>query len=210
MAHSEPTGTRPTVGLPESSIRFQAVRFSYPGQDEAVLDRLDLEVPAGSSLAIVGANGAGKTTLIKLLARLYEPASGRITVDGTDLATLDPGAWRRQLAVIFQDFARFELPAADNVGFGALRLGADGEALERAARRAGAQEVIERLPMGWATPLSRQQPGGTELSGGEWQRVALARAMLAVEAGAKVLVLDEPTAISTCGPRRSYSTASWS
>jgi ATP-binding cassette, subfamily B, bacterial len=128
------------------------------------------------------------------LARLYHPSAGRITVDGTDVADLDPAAWRRQLAVIFQDFARYELAAADNVGFGALALSDDRAARERAAARAGALGIIEGLPAGWGTPLSRQQPGGADLSGGEWQRVALARALLAVEAGATVLVLDEPTA----------------
>jgi ABC-type multidrug transport system ATPase subunit len=159
-----------------------------------VLDGLDLEIPAGSSLAVVGANGAGKTTAIKLLARLYEPEAGRILVDGIALTDLDPAAWRRQVAVIFQDFARFELPAAENVGFGALPLLADASALTRAAERAGARALIEGLPLGWHTPLSRQHPGGVDLSGGEWQRVALARALLAVESGARVLVLDEPTA----------------
>jgi ATP-binding cassette subfamily B protein len=193
-ARAETLGTRPAAGLPRGTIRFEAVCFSYPGQDRPVLDGLDLEVPAGSSLAIVGANGAGKTTLVKLLARLYQPSAGRVTVDGTDVADLDPAAWRRQLAVIFQDFARYELAAADNVGFGALALRPDREALERAAARAGALSIVEGLPAGWDTPLSRQQPGGVDLSGGEWQRVALARALLAVDAGARVLVLDEPTA----------------
>ena len=193
-ARAETVGAAPAAGLPSASIRFESVCFSYPGQDGPVLDGLDLEVPAGSSLAIVGANGAGKTTLVKLLARLYHPTAGRITVDGTDVAALDPAAWRRQLAVILQDFARYELAAADNVGFGALALRHDRDALERAAARAGALGIVEGLPDGWSTPLSRQQPGGADLSGGEWQRVALARALLAVEAGARVLVLDEPTA----------------
>lgn len=191
---AETVGAAPAGGLPRRSIRFESLGFSYPGQARPVLDGLDLEVPAGTSLAIVGANGAGKTTLVKLLARLYHPTFGRVTVDGTDLAALDPAAWRRQLAVIFQDFARYELPAADNVGFGALALRHDRDALERAAARAGALDIVKGLPAGWDTPLSRQQPGGADLSGGEWQRVALARALLAVEAGARVLVLDEPTA----------------
>jgi ATP-binding cassette, subfamily B, bacterial len=194
VAQAERVGTAPAAGLPRHGIRFEAVGFSYPGQGRPVLDGLDLDIPAGSSLAIVGANGAGKTTLVKLLARLYHPSAGRITVDGTDVADLDPAAWRRQLAVIFQDFARYELAAADNVGFGALALSDDRAARERAAARAGALGIIEGLPAGWGTPLSRQQPGGADLSGGEWQRVALARALLAVEAGATVLVLDEPTA----------------
>ena len=155
---------------------------------------LDLTISVGSSLAIVGANGAGKTTLVKLLARLHEPQAGEIRIDGTPLRELDPAAWRRRMAVIFQDFVRYELPASDNVAFGCTgRLG-DLEALDRAATRAGALDVVCRLPAGWATPLNRQYSGGADLSGGEWQRIALARALFAVEAGAGILVLDEPTA----------------
>lgn len=187
-------GTRDAAGLPTEAIRFEAVRFAYPGTGRQVLAGLDLSIAAGTSLAIVGGNGAGKTTLVKLLARLHDPQAGGISVDGIPLADLDPAAWRRQLAVIFQDFVRYELPAADNVGFGGLDRRGDEDALRRAASRAGALEVVGALPGGWATPLHRQYRGGADLSGGEWQRVALARALFAVEAGARVLVLDEPTA----------------
>jgi len=145
-------------------------------------------------LAIVGDNGAGKTTLVKLLARLYDPGEGRITVDGRDLRTLDPLAWRQRLAAVFQDFVHYELSAADNIGFGAPQRLHDTEALRRAATRAGALDLIERLPSGWATVLSPGYAGGVDLSGGQWQRIALARALFAVEAGAGVLILDEPTA----------------
>jgi ATP-binding cassette subfamily B protein len=155
---------------------------------------LDLVVPAGTSLAIVGANGAGKTTLVKLLARLYEPTAGRILVDGVDVRDLDVTSWRARLAVIFQDFVRYELPAADNVGLGGLPRAGDRRALETAASRAGTLEMIEGLPKGWNTVLARAYTDGCDLSGGEWQRVALARALFAVEAGATVLALDEPTA----------------
>lgn len=185
------------AGMPRHDITFEGVAFAYPGGDE-VFRGLDLTVAAGSSLAIVGANGAGKTTLVKLLARLYEPGTGAISIDGVDVSDLDPVSWRRCLAVIFQDFVHYELPAADNVGFGGLGLGVGGDphrrALHAAGSKAGVLEIIERLPLGWDTPLSRQYRGGAELSGGEWQRVALARALYAVEAGASVLVLDEPTA----------------
>ncbi|GAA0914651.1 ABC transporter ATP-binding protein [Nonomuraea longicatena] len=178
--------------LPAREIRFEDVRFGYP--DRPVLQGLDLAVPAGSSLAIVGMNGAGKSTLIKLLARLYEPDTGRVTVDGTDLRTIDPHTWRRQLAIVFQDFVRYELPLRDNVGFG--RVGADHSdaAFDRPAKLSGLGDFLPRLEAGWDTPLSRRFEGGTDLSGGQWQRVALARALFAVEHGAKVLVLDEPTA----------------
>jgi len=182
------------TGRPRHEIRFEAVVFRYPTRDEPVLDGLDLVIPAGRSLAVVGANGAGKTTLVKLLARLHDPTSGTITVDGLDLASFEPAAWQRQVAAIFQDFTRFELSAADNVGFGGLRRAGIVEALDRAAERAGALDLITGLPRGWDTVVSRRFEAGTELSGGQWQRLALARALMAVEAGADVLVLDEPTA----------------
>ncbi len=188
------TGTGAADGLPATAIRFEDIHFRYPGRTADTLDGLTFEIPAGRSLAIVGDNGAGKTTLVKLLARLYDPDQGRITVDGRDLRALDPAAWRRRLSAVFQDFVRYELSAADNVGYGAPERRGDTAALERAADRAGALTLIESLPDGWATTLSRRYAGGAELSGGQWQRVALARALFAVEAGATALILDEPTA----------------
>jgi ABC-type multidrug transport system fused ATPase/permease subunit len=173
---------------------FQNMSFAYPDGEGRVFDRLDLALPAGRSLALVGDNGEGKTTLIKLLARLYDPDGGRIAVDGVDLAELEPDAWRRQLAVVFQDFCRYELPARDNMGFGRIDAPRDDEALATAARLGGISDVITGLPGGWDTPLSRQYTDGAELSGGQWQRLALSRAMFAVEHGARVLILDEPTA----------------
>jgi ABC-type multidrug transport system fused ATPase/permease subunit len=213
-------GAPPPAGLPRVGIRFEGVRFCYPGRDEEVLRGLDLFIPAGRSLAIVGGNGAGKTTLVKLLARLYDPSTlpdptlpprvpdpaappgradpiqlaGRITVDGIDLRDLDPGAWQRRVSAVFQDFVRYALPARDNVAFGAPERMDDHDAVVEAAGRAGALEMVERLPRGWDTVLSRQYRGGAELSGGQWQRLALARALFAVAAGAGVLILDEPTA----------------
>ncbi|GAA5188819.1 ABC transporter ATP-binding protein [Rugosimonospora acidiphila] len=173
---------------------LRGVRFGYPGADRPVLDGLDLTVPAGRSLAIVGVNGAGKTTLIKLLCRFYDPDAGTITAGGIDLRALDPYRWQRGIAAVFQDFARYELPARDNIGFGALRLAGDGAAIEDAAARAGILDALRALPRGWDSPLARHFDGGGELSGGQWQRVALARALLAVDAGARLLILDEPTA----------------
>ena len=116
---SLPTAS-PAEGLPASSIRFEGVRFRYPGQPEEVYGGLDLTIEAGRSLAVVGQNGAGKTTLIKLLTRLHDPTGGRITVDGIDLREIDPAAWQRRVAAIFQDFVPYKLTAADNVAFGAL------------------------------------------------------------------------------------------
>jgi len=184
----------PAAGMPRSAVRFEGVRFQYAGSDRMVLDGLDLELPAGTSTAIVGMNGAGKTTLVKLLARHYELTGGRITVDGTDLRELDTAGWQRQLAVIFQDYVRYEMDAAANIGMGAPGHLPDDTALMAAAERAGAAGIVAALPAGLATPLSSRYTGGVDLSGGQWQRIALARALLAVAAGSSVLVLDEPTA----------------
>jgi ATP-binding cassette subfamily B protein len=186
------TGGRSAAGMPASGITFECVSFGYP--DRPVLSGLDLEITAGSSLALVGSNGAGKSTLIKLLGRLYDPGHGRIRVDGAELCDLDLASWRRQLAVVFQDFVRYELPLRDNVGFGRADAPRTDGALAAAARLADLDCVVARLPAGWDTPLSRRLDGGTDLSGGQWQRVVLARALFAVEHGARVLVLDEPTA----------------
>jgi ABC-type multidrug transport system fused ATPase/permease subunit len=142
----------------------------------------------------VGANGAGKTTLVKLLCRLYDPTEGRITVDGLDLRDVEARVWQRQVAAIFQDFAQYHLSARDNVGMSAPELAGDLERRRAAARKAAALELVESLPHGWDTVLSRQYTGGVDLSGGQWQRIALARALFAVEGGARVLILDEPTA----------------
>jgi ATP-binding cassette subfamily B protein len=179
---------------PRERIRFENVTFAYPGSSEPVFAGLDLEIEAGRSLAIVGENGAGKTTLVKLLCRLHDPLQGRITVDGQDLRDLDPVSWHHRVAAVFQDYVQFELSAYDNVAYGALHNRDDAEGVAEAARLSGADHLIDRLPAGWATPLSRQFSDGAELSGGEWQRLALTRALFAVRSGASVLVLDEPTA----------------
>jgi ABC-type multidrug transport system fused ATPase/permease subunit len=165
-------------------IRFRNVSFAYPG-GAPVLENLDLTIPAGTSLAIVGQNGAGKTTLAKLLCRLYDPQAGSIEIDGVDLRELDLDAWRRRLTAVFQDFTRFELPLRDNVA----PRGAPDPVVEHALVQAGAARLADL-----DTILARGYTGGTDLSGGQWQRVALARALCAVELGAGVVLLDEPTA----------------
>ena len=181
-------------GLPAHEIRFEAVDFHYPGSERPILDGLELTLPAGRCTAIVGLNGAGKTTLVKLLAQLYEPTGGRLLVDGIDVRSFGVDDWRRQIGVIFQDFNRYELTAAENVGFGAVELSGDRARIREAARRAGILTTLEQLPRGLDTPLARQYEDGAELSGGQWQRVAIARALFALENGASILVLDEPTA----------------
>lgn len=193
----KPAGVRAPAPELRGEIRFEGVRFAYPGMSEPVFAALDLIIPAGRSLAIVGLNGAGKTTLVKLLAGLVQAQGGRVLVDGVDLAGVDPVSWHRQLAVLFQDFVHYELSCRENVGFGAVerldRAGNDAE-IRTALDRAGALSLVASLPDGLNTPLSRRYPGGVDLSGGEWQRIALARALLAVGAGARVLCLDEPAA----------------
>jgi ATP-binding cassette, subfamily B, bacterial len=179
---------------PEREIRFERVRFRYPDGAGDVLEGLDLVVPAGRSLAIVGANGAGKTTVVKLLCRLYEPAQGRVLVDGHDLAGLDPASWRRRVAAVFQDHVRYAMTVRSNVGFGHAPAQDDLPGLRAAASDAGVEDVIEALPRGWETVLSADYQGGSDLSVGEWQGVALARALFAIRHGARVLVLDEPAA----------------
>lgn len=188
-----PAGRR-AGGPPRRGIRFEGVRFRYPGGERDVLCGLDLEIPAGRAVAIVGPNGAGKTTVVKLLARLYDPTAGRITVDGVDLRELDPGRWQRQVAVLFQNFIRYPLTAAENIVMGAPDRASDRAAFERALGRAGVWDLLAGLPGGPETPLGAELSGGVELSAGQWQRIGLARALFAAEAGASVLVLDEPTA----------------
>lgn len=181
--------SRPTV-----SIRFEDVHFSYPGQQTPVFSGFSIEIEAGQSLAIVGSNGAGKTTFIKLLARLYDPDQGRITVDGVDLRELEIDSWRKQLAAVFQDYVQFDLSARDNIAFGAVDRTFSDTEISTVAALTGATRLISRLPRGLDTVLSREYSEGLQLSGGEWQRLALTRAMLAVDQGSSVLVLDEPTA----------------
>lgn len=187
-------GELPAAGLPAHEIRFRAVRFAYPQSATNVLDGLDLQLHAGSSTAIVGVNGAGKTTLIKLLCGLHQPTSGSITVDGIDLKQLNAAQWQRQVAVVFQDFTHYPTTARENVAFGAVAYSDDVLGVEKVTSRVGATGVIDALPHGWDTILSREFAGGTDLSGGQWQRLALARALFAARHGARVLVLDEPTA----------------
>jgi len=190
-----PRGNTPVpVGAPREAIEFRDLGFSYPGADEVVFAGLNLTLEAGKTTALVGVNGAGKTTLMKLLARLYEPTSGGIYVDGINIAELDLTQWRRTLSVVFQDFVHYELTAADNVSFGAAFDPPDRGAIERSAAATGMLETLEGAPHGLDTVLARGYADGIDLSGGQWQRVAIARSLYALDKGARVLVLDEPTA----------------
>ena len=193
VAELHPPAERP-LAAPDrlvDGVRLEDVTFRYPGTDAEVLAGVDLELPAGSTVALVGENGAGKSTLVKLLCRFYEPTAGRITVDGDDLARVDVDAWRQRVAAGFQDFMRFELVAQQSVGVGELPLVDSVDAVEAAVDRAAARDVVETLPEGLATQLGTSYTNGHDLSGGQWQKVALARAMMRERP--LLLILDEPT-----------------
>jgi ATP-binding cassette subfamily B protein len=183
---------QPAPAVLTQGIRFEHVSFAYPGTDRRVLDDVNLELPVGSVVAIVGENGAGKSTLVKLLAKMYEPTSGRILVDHTDLSRIDPIDWRSRLAGAFQDFFRFEFRARHTVGVGDVPRLDDEPAVVTAVNRAGADDVVVRLTAGLETQLGSTWPGGVEVSFGQWQKLALARGFMRDEP--LVLVLDEPTA----------------
>jgi ATP-binding cassette, subfamily B, bacterial len=173
-------------------IRLEHVTFRYPGANRLALDDVDLFLPAGAVVAIVGENGAGKSTLVKLLAKLYSPTAGRVLVDGTDLASIDPSSWRDRLAGAFQDFFRFEFQAGQTIGIGDLpRLEAE-PALVTAAERAGARDLVDALPAGLRTQLGPTWPDGVDVSYGQWQKLALARGFMRDEP--LLVALDEPTA----------------
>ncbi len=176
----------------ERGVRFDHVRFTYDGKTEPALDDVTLFIPEGQSVALVGENGAGKSTLVKLLARLYQPTSGHIFVDGKDLATWDERALRARLGVVFQDFAQYQLTLAENVSLGSVEHQRDDPRVDRAIVRGGADPVVQELKMGKETQLGRWFKDGVELSGGQWQKVALSRAFMREEAD--ILILDEPTA----------------
>jgi len=173
-------------------IRFERVSFAYPGTERLVLADVDLFLPAGSVVAIVGENGAGKTTLVKLLGKLYEPTAGRILVDGASLGRMSADEWRARLAGAFQDFFRFEFRARHSVGLGDVPRLDDVPAVQTAVTRAGAGDVVARLAAGLDTQLGPTWPEGVEVSFGQWQKLALARGFM--RDAPLLLVLDEPTA----------------
>ena len=178
-------GDKSALGVPRQQIKFQDVSFAYPGFTKPVLENFSLEIPVGSSIAIVGQNGAGKTTLAKLLCRLYDTTDGDIMVDGTRLSEFNISNWRTRVAAVFQDFIRFELTLRENVA----PLGAPDSDIIAALEDAGAANLA-----GLDTTLSKAYTDGIDLSGGQWQRIALARALCAVRQGAGLVLLDEPTA----------------
>jgi len=187
---STPVSSDPVPSTFET-LRVENLSFSYPNRPEPVLDGVSMEIGLGETVAVVGENGAGKTTLAKLLCRLYDADGGTISWDGRDIATCDPDALRARIAVIFQDFVRYELAAKDNIGFGDLGSLDDVDAIVEAARHAGADEFIDDLPEGYDTRLGRRFHKGHDLSIGQWQRLELARAFFR---DAPLVIMDEPTA----------------
>jgi len=191
-ASVRPSGTRPAPDRLADGIRLDGVGFKYPGAERAVLDGIDLALPAGSTVALVGENGAGKTTLIKLLTGMYAPTAGSVLVDGADLTELDLAAWRQRLSATFQDFVRYQLTARQAVGLGDLPRLSDDDAVRGALERAEAADLLAHLPDGLDTQLGKYFRGGRELSGGQWQRIGLARGLMRPRP--LLTVLDEPTA----------------
>jgi len=186
------TGTEAGPTELGEGIRLARVRFRYPGTDRDILRDIDITLPAGTVVALVGENGAGKSTLVKLLCGLYEPSGGRILIDGVDLALMAPRRWREATSAAFQDFVRPEFPVRQVVGIGDVPRIDDDIAVRTALADAGALELVEQFPAGLGTPIGISFPDGRDLSGGQWQKLALARALMRPEP--VVLILDEPTA----------------
>jgi ATP-binding cassette subfamily B protein len=178
------------VASARGQLTFDHVTFRYPGREEDAVNDVSFTIEPGETVAVVGRNGAGKSTLIKLVTRLYDPTDGRILLDGVDLRELEPAAVRQLIGGMFQDYVTYQASAAENIGLGELGSLEDREAIEAAARKGGADSLLDRLPDGWDTPLGKWFDGGVELSGGEWQKIALGRAFMR---DARILLLDEPT-----------------
>lgn len=188
----EPSGHLTEGPDPKDGIRFENVSFYYPGSTTPALDNINLHIPAGNSLAIVGENGSGKTTLIKLLTRLYSPTHGRILFQGLDLQEWDIEALREKIGVIFQDFSRYQLKVGENIGVGDKDFMDEKGQVETAAEKGLAADFIRHMPATYDTQLGTWFRDGKELSGGQWQKIALSRAFMRQRA--EVLILDEPTA----------------
>lgn len=184
-------GTQTKGPKPGDGIRFQHVSFTYPGASQPALSDINIHIAPGEKLAIVGHNGSGKTTLIKLLAGLYSPQKGQITLDGLSLDKWNPKTLHQRIGVIFQDFLRYQFRVGENIGVGNLQSIEDQAAWKNAAKKGMAHSFIEHLPEKYETSLGRWF-GGRELSLGQWQKIALSRAFMRTDAD--ILVLDEPTA----------------
>jgi len=187
---AEPANPKPFPRPVRSGIKFEGVSFSYPLTGKPVLEDISFAVEPGEKIALVGANGAGKTTIIKLLCRFYDVTSGSITVDGTDLREFSVSGLRCEIGALFQDYARYNMTARENIWFGDINSSPDSEKIASATRFSGIEGVIRNLPRGYNTMLGRMFKEGKELSIGEWQKLALARAFFRKSG---ILILDEPT-----------------
>ncbi|HSK21295.1 MAG TPA: ABC transporter ATP-binding protein [Longimicrobiales bacterium] len=187
----DPAQPRPFPSPLVTGIEFDDVTFRYPGTDQDVLKNVTFTIAPGEHVALVGENGSGKTTLVKLLCRLYDPATGAVRVDGVDLREISVDDLRSHFAIVFQDYAKFYLTARENIWLGNVSVPVDSDAIIEAARRTGADEVIRALPNGYDTLLGRQFENGVDLSIGQWQKLALARAFLRQT---PIIILDEPSA----------------
>jgi ATP-binding cassette, subfamily B, bacterial len=190
LVTSKPNAIRAPRPIKEG-IEFTDVSFSYPGSTRLVLKNLNLRVAPGERIALIGENGEGKTTIVKLITRLYDPTVGKVLLDGIDLREYDLEDYSSQIAVIFQDFMRYDMTAWENIAMGQISERKNMASIELAARKSLAESVVAKLPLGYDQMLGRRFETGVDLSGGEWQRIALARAYLR---DAQLLVLDEPTA----------------
>lgn len=195
----EPTQPVPAPNPIRQGINFENVSFNYPGHEQAVLKNINLSVRAGEVVALVGENGSGKTTLVKLLCRLYDPSAGSIKLDGVDLRRMPSDDLRRQIGIVFQDYAQYNLKASDNIWFGGVHHPQDPEKIVAAARLSDIDKVIAGLPKGYDTVLGNLFDHGQELSIGQWQKVAIARAFFR---DSQVIILDEPT--SALDPKAEY------
>jgi ATP-binding cassette subfamily B protein len=195
----EPAAPRAVPRPMRGGIVFDHVTFQYPSGSRKALQDVNLTIRPGEHVAFVGENGSGKTSAIKLLSRLYDPTAGAITLDGVDLREFQTTALRREMSVVFQDYALYHLTARENIWLGDIDVAPDSASIAAAAHRSGADEVIARLRRGYETPLGKWLEDGDELSVGEWQKIALARAFLRT---AQIIVLDEPT--SALDPRAEY------
>src|SRR4051794_22875342 len=202
------SGRRTTPFDSAPTLELRDVSFAYPGSDDYVLRHIDLKIPAGTSIALVGVNGAGKTTLVRLLCGLYPPTAGEVLIDGLEIGGIDPDTWHRSIAPMSQEFLRLAATVADNVGVGAVEDLENRGGIEIALAEAGAARFVERLTEGLDAPLAARYADGTDLSGGQWQRLGVARAIFAIQHDARFLILDEPTAQPRHGVGRRRSPTS--
>jgi ATP-binding cassette subfamily B protein len=186
----DPITPKPVPSPWHSGLKVECLSFRYPGTDALVLDSVSLDIRPGEVVALVGRNGSGKTSLTKLLCRLYDPDSGHIVIDGTDLREFASADLRRQISVIYQDFGRYHMTARENIRLGSPELSPDDPIIVAAARWAGIHDELMQLPQGYDTMMSRMLADGEELSIGQWQKLALARAYVR---RSQLIILDEPT-----------------